>query len=165
MSETVGALRGVLRPMLDEDIAGVRAIVEEGDFLAEYHPYVYWVMRRNAPDLCHVYAQDNEIFGYIAGVAPFLNQHTCLLWQIGVRRDVRRQGAANALAETFLAKAARNGFSEVQLTIDASNQASRSFFRDLAQNSRAIVGIKSFGETEGPDFREERLALHLAPRK
>lgn len=164
MSDALGSLRGIVRPMLDDDIPHVRDLIGQGDLLVAHHPYVYWVMRRNAPELCHVYAHGDEILGFVAGIAPFVKNDTCLLWQIGVRQDVRRLGIANELAEVFLAKASALGFSEVRLTIDVLNEASRNFFQRLARHSRAVATVTNYGEVEGLTEPEECLALHLVTR-
>lgn len=153
----------VIRPMTPDDIESVREIADGNDYLLKYHPYVYWVMRGNAPDLCKVYAMGERVLGYVAGVAPFAAQDACLLWQVGVHDSFRRRGIASALVEAFAASATERGFAEVQLTIDVRNNASRALFQQVAERARAITEIVNLGQIDldSQDDKEDRFALHL----
>jgi ribosomal protein S18 acetylase RimI-like enzyme len=154
--------QGEIRAMSDADIASVREVIAGDEFLLQYDPYVYWVMRHNAPDLCQVYAARSQVLGYVAGIAPFVNSDTCLLWQIGVHRDFRRRGIANTLVGAFLVDAARLGFSKVQLTIDVRNEASRRLFHQVAERSSAVAEIANLGEIADLTPKEECWVLRLA---
>lgn len=155
----------MIRPMTDDDITAVRAIADGNDFLLRYHPYVYWVMRANAPDLCKVYAAGDDVLGYVTGVAPFSKAGACLLWQVGVHRVFRRLGIASALVEAFAASALDKNISEIQVTVDVRNDASRTLFEQVAKRGGRVVEMKRLGriDFESPEDREDRFALRLAP--
>ena len=85
-----------------------------------------------------VTAWDNRsLVGFISGYPLPERSDTLFVWQVAVSEQVRGKGVGSGMLKAILSRPDNPGFSFIETTITADNQASWSLFESLAKKLKA----------------------------
>jgi L-2,4-diaminobutyric acid acetyltransferase len=137
----------LIRNFTSSDVPIIREIARDAGNLAVHHPHVYWMMTYTSPHLCLLAEQDGVPLGYVSGLTPFLDSHTCFLWQIAVTPASRRRNLGTDLAVGFFERAIAAGSRRMMFTIEANNAPSLGLFNKVAGIFESRDSMKCIGTT------------------
>lgn len=101
-------------------------------YVLPHHPYVYWILGEYFPSLCFTAHEDDSIVGFVC--ALYSTEKDCIfIWQLAVDGKHRQMGTAILLCQKIAEYARNNSIGSLQVTINAENTASLSFFSKLAK--------------------------------
>lgn len=116
-----------------EDGAAVSELARELPSLDTYSPYLYVVLCDRFSETCAIASDASGCVGFVTGFRDPRHADTLFVWQIGVSQRVRRQGLAEALLVSVLARETNRDVSLVETTVTADNAASRALFARFAR--------------------------------
>lgn len=136
-----------IRTFTTEDLPNIAQIALRAGRLAVHHPHVYWMMTYTSPHLCLLAEHDGSPVGYVSGLSPFLDAHTCFLWQVGVVPEARRRNLGTDLGVEFFRRALNAGSRRVIFTIEENNTPSVDLLRKVAGLCGSGGIMKRIGST------------------
>ncbi len=124
-----------IRNVCDGDSELLQKLASECPPLDVHTPYTYWVIARFFGKNSFIAEIDGKPLGYITSVE---NGEETLVWQIGIKKEVRGSGLAYLLIDKVIAPAIAAG-RKVYVSIDRSNAPSNGAFSSYCRKNGLIL--------------------------
>jgi L-2,4-diaminobutyric acid acetyltransferase len=146
----------LLRQPLEEDGAGVWALIEEAGVLDLNSSYSYLMLCKFFPDTCVVAENNDDIVGFISAFRPPNDDDVIFVWQVAVASSERGEGLASRMLQDLLEREDCSEVQYLEATVSPSNIPSQSLFRGLARKLNTQCEVSEcFPENMFPDEGHE----------
>lgn len=107
----------------------IQAVCRECPPLDTYPLHIYAMCLRDFGNTCCLAVCGTRLAGFITGYKTGIHPTLFFLWQIGVRKEWRKNGVAKNLLEKQMELASEIGAKQIFVTVDPDNSPSLNFFK------------------------------------
>tara|TARA_B100001564_G_C20605743_1_gene655072 strand:+ start:312 stop:809 length:498 start_codon:yes stop_codon:yes gene_type:complete len=131
------------QPTID-DAAAIHQLVSESNVLDTNSEYSYLLLSHHFDTTCCVVKDNGNVIAYVSAYLPPKIPSTLFVWQMIVHANYRGKKLAHNMIIDILKRAVCNNIDRIHTTVAASNHASRSVFKQIANTLETQLHEKDF---------------------